>query len=128
MDELHKEAAKSSAETASETVTPSETASETVTPETASETTPETPTPETPTPETTPETTPEKTTPPKPKRVTYDPNRNNAMEEQLDTFGDWPFRNPTATPTAPVEPKKQRKNVIVSKKGVRIAYGGGKCV
>ena len=50
------------------------------------------------------------------------------MEEQLDTFGDWPFRNPTATPTAPVEPKKQRKNVIVNKKGVRIAYGGGKCV
>lgn len=60
--------------------------------------------------------------------MTYDPNRNNAMEEQLDTFGDWPFRNPTATPTAPVEPKKQRKNVIMSKKGVRIAYGGGKCV
>lgn len=123
MDELHKETAKSSTEVTSETTT-SETASETVTPETASETTPETPTPKT-TPE---ETTPEKTTPTKAKRVTYDPNRNNAMEEQLDTFGDWPFRNPTATPTAPVEPKKQRKNVIVSKKGVRIAYGGGKCV
>ena len=118
MDELHKETAKSSTEVTSETTT-SETASETVTPETASETTPETPTPK---------TTPEKTTPPKPKRVAYDPNRNNAMEEQLDTFGEWPFRNPTATPTAPVEPKKQRKNVIVNKKGVRIAYGGGKCV
>lgn len=117
MDELHKETAKSSTEATSEAATPSETA------------TPETPTPETPTPETTPEkTTPEKTTPTKAKRVTYDPNRNNAMEEQLDTFGDWPFRNPTATPTAPVEPKKQRKNVIVNKKGVRIAYGGGKCV
>ena len=118
MDELHKETAKSSTEATSETTT-SETASETVTPET--------PTPETPTPS--PEkTTPEKTTPTKAKRVAYDPNRNNAMEEQLDTFGDWPFRNPTATPTAPVEPKKQRKNVIVNKKGVRIAYGGGKCV
>ncbi|KAK8824607.1 hypothetical protein WA577_007003 [Blastocystis sp. JDR] len=114
VDELHKETAKSSTEVTSETAT-SETASETVTPET--------PTSETPTPE---KTTPEKTTPTKAKRVTYDPNRNNAMEEQLDTFGDWPFRNPTATPTAPVEPKKQRKNVIVNKKGVRIAYGGGK--
>lgn len=118
MDELHKEAAKSSTEATSETAT-SETASEAT-----SEATSETPTPETPTPS--PEkTTPEKT---KAKRVTYDPNRNNAMEEQLDTFGEWPFRNPTATPTAPVEPKKQRKNVIVNKKGVRIAYGGGKCV
>lgn len=117
MDELHKETAKSSTEATSEAATPSETA------------TPETSTPETTPEKTTPEkTTPEKTTPSKPKRVTYDPNRNNAMEEQLDTFGDWPFRNPTATPTAPVEPKKQRKNVIMSKKGVRIAYGGGKCV
>lgn len=116
MDELHKEAAKSSTEATSETAT-SETASETFTPET--------PTSETPSPE---KTTPEKTTPTKAKRVAYDPNRNNAIEEQLDTFGEWPFRNPTATPTAPVEPKKQRKNVIVNKKGVRIAYGGGKCV
>lgn len=106
VDQLHKEA---NANTSDETAT-----TETATTETATETATETP------------TTEKSETEKKAKPVMYDPNRNNAIEEQLDTFGDWPFRNATATPTAPVEPKKQRKNVIVSKKGVRIAYGGGK--
>ena len=105
VDQLHKEANAN-------------TSDETVTTETPTETATETPT-ETP-------TTEKSETEKKAKPVMYDPNRNNAIEEQLDTFGEWPFRNATATPTAPVEPKKQRKNVIVSKKGVRIAYGGGK--
>lgn len=101
VDQLHKEANAN-------------TSDETATTETATETPTETP------------TTEKSETEKKAKPVMYDPNRNNAIEEQLDTFGEWPFRNATATPTAPVEPKKQRKNVIVSKKGVRIAYGGGK--
>lgn len=64
----------------------------------------------------------------KKKRVVYDEQRNNEIEEQLDTFGVWPFKS---VKDAPKE-KKERdgikitKNIIVNKKGVRIAYGGGK--
>mgnify|MGYP000544982983 CR=1 FL=1 len=62
------------------------------------------------------------------KRVVYDEQRNNEIEEQLDTFGVWPFKS---VKDAPKEKKEREgvkitKNIIVNKKGVRIAYGGGK--
>lgn len=66
------------------------------------------------------------------KKEIYDPNKNNAIEEAIDTFGLWPFKTPETT----TEPPKKRgehhtgsfitKNIIVNKKGERIAYGGGK--
>lgn len=64
----------------------------------------------------------------KKKRVVYDEQRNNEIEEQLDTFGVWPFKS---VKDAPKEKKEREgvkitKNIIVNKKGVRIAYGGGK--
>ena len=66
------------------------------------------------------------------KKAIYDPNKNNAIEEAIDTFGLWPFKTPETT----TEPPKKRgehhtgsyvtKNIIINKKGERIAYGGGK--
>ena len=66
------------------------------------------------------------------KKEIYDPNKNNAIEEAIDTFGLWPFKTPETT----TEPPKKRgehhtgsyvtKNIIINKKGERIAYGGGK--
>lgn len=63
----------------------------------------------------------------------YDTNKNNSMEERIDTFGEWPFKNPEETQP---EPKMKRgehpsgsfitKNIIINKAGERIAYGGGK--
>ena len=75
-------------------------------------------------------------------REIYDANRNNAIEEMLDTFGVWPYREkseqPTAMASATVEGEEKeeekrhcsgsiiRKNIQVTKDGVRVAYGGGK--
>lgn len=71
--------------------------------------------------------------PVKPHKEHYDTNKNSSMEERIDTFGEWPFKNPEETQS---EPKKKRgehptgsfitKNIIINKAGERIAYGGGK--
>ena len=63
----------------------------------------------------------------------YDTNKNNKIEEMLDTFGDWPFKMPEELQKeTPVKRGTHHsgsfvtKNIIVNKKGQRIAYGGGK--
>lgn len=63
----------------------------------------------------------------------YDTNKNNKIEEMLDTFGEWPFKMPEELQEeTPVKRGTHHsgsfvtKNIIVNKKGQRIAYGGGK--
>ena len=75
-------------------------------------------------------------------REVYDANRNNAIEEMLDTFGVWPLREKTVSSDdgdgdgngdgseegAEKEKGKDkpRKYIQVTKDGARVAYGGGK--
>ena len=71
-------------------------------------------------------------------REVYDANRNNAIEEMLDTFGVWPLREKTVSNdndndnggkegAEKEEGKtKLRKYIQVTKDGARVAYGGGK--
>lgn len=66
------------------------------------------------------------------KRELYYENRNNKTEEELDTFGMWPFKA-----VKDKEPEKKKrgqhcsgsfitKNIQITKDGTRVAYGGGK--
>lgn len=66
------------------------------------------------------------------KREYYDFNRNNQVEELLDTAGMWPMK---AVKDPEPEVKKRgnhcsgsyiTKNIQITKDGTRVAYGGGK--
>lgn len=66
------------------------------------------------------------------KREYYDANKNNQVEEQLDTTGMWPLK---AVKDTEPEVKKRgnhssgsfiTKNIQITKDGTRVAYGGGK--
>ena len=65
-------------------------------------------------------------------REIYDGNRNNAIEEMLDTFGVWPLREKAALSEQSggseqgEKKNKLRKYIQTTKDGIRIAYGGGK--
>ena len=71
-------------------------------------------------------------------REVYDANRNNAIEDMLDTFGVWPLREKTASSNADhgdgseegmeKEERKSRprKYIQMTKDGARVAYGSGK--
>ena len=66
------------------------------------------------------------------KREYYDANKNNQVEEQLETTGMWPLK---AVKDTEPEVKKRgnhssgsfiTKNIQITKDGTRVAYGGGK--